>query len=503
MSEDKVYGLDSINFEQPLVLYGAGIRGRRLLEMYLEAGMTNVFVVDKNKYNYVEGVLGFEVFSLNDIPKNICTSAWFCITIADFDVANEVREELVNRRNFFCLKQEVSYDVLSLFLHSLVYEKMNLKHVDFGESKWKVIFGHYNGLCLGGIESWINNLAGKLKELEQYDVRVVGCKDNQNLDNNITDITDTISINDSEQERGSVARFKEVLFYLKSMFPCILITTHADVFLVAAVILRIHYPGKIKIISTIHGGTTGIINRYMEYDRWTDKVIGCSKDIKRMLIDQGVSENKAYYMTCPFLCEKVLERQYTVNNEDAIRLGWAGRIEDISISDQKRLDVLLECLSYLKNENIIFRMEIAGEGPGINELCKQIRIRGLISTVTLIGRLNSSEIGKFWNRQDICISTSDYEGRSLSILEAMGNGAVPVVTDVSGVGEDIESGWNGYIVPRGDYKAICEKIEYLAEHRELLAVMGQRAHDVVYPKSLLDDHVRFWEKQIEDCIASD
>ena len=53
---------------------------------------------------------------------------------------------------------------------------------------------------------------------------------------------------------------------------------------------------------------------------------------------------------------------------------------------------------------------------------------------------------------------------------------------------------NGFIVPLGDYRMMGDKIVYLAKHRERLSEMGRLAHDAVYPKSLMESHLEFWER---------
>ena len=118
-----------------------------------------------------------------------------------------------------------------------------------------------------------------------------------------------------------------------------------------------------------------------------------------------------------------------------------------------------------------------------------------------MGMLKRSEIPAFWKRQDICVNISDYEGRSHSIIEAMGSGAVPVVTATSGVREDITDDVNGYIVPIGNYELMAERIEYLEQHRERLSSMGKLAHDVVYPKSRIETHLAFWEDILSKDIS--
>ena len=89
---------------------------------------------------------------------------------------------------------------------------------------------------------------------------------------------------------------------------------------------------------------------------------------------------------------------------------------------------------------------------------------------------------------------ADFEGRSITQLEAMVNGAVPIVTETSGTREDITEGLSGYIVELGNYRTMADKIEYLSENREKLRIMGQSAHDSVCPKCQREIHTQFWEE---------
>lgn len=83
-------------------------------------------------------------------------------------------------------------------------------------------------------------------------------------------------------------------------------------------------------------------------------------------------------------------------------------------------------------------------------------------------------------------------------MEAMMNGAVPVVTDTSGVREDIEDGVNGFIVPVGDHTAMAGKTDYLANHRELLERYGERSHEIMRKKGSMDAHIEFWKKVLAE-----
>lgn len=113
-----------------------------------------------------------------------------------------------------------------------------------------------------------------------------------------------------------------------------------------------------------------------------------------------------------------------------------------------------------------------------------------------MGKLERKEIPSFWKQQDVCVNLADYEGRSITIIEAMGNGAVPVVTATSGVHDDIVDEINGYIIPLEDYHAVAKRIQYLEEHRGRLSEMGKMAHKAIYPKSLMTPHIDFWKRML-------
>jgi len=57
------------------------------------------------------------------------------------------------------------------------------------------------------------------------------------------------------------------------------------------------------------------------------------------------------------------------------------------------------------------------------------------------------QVQKLWQTADVCVLVSEYEGTSVSMLEAMAAGCVPVVTKVSGTADVIQPGINGFTGP--------------------------------------------------------
>ncbi|MCB0197739.1 MAG: glycosyltransferase family 4 protein, partial [Anaerolineae bacterium] len=94
-----------------------------------------------------------------------------------------------------------------------------------------------------------------------------------------------------------------------------------------------------------------------------------------------------------------------------------------------------------------------------------------------------------WQASDICILVSEFEGTSISMLEAMALGCVPVVTRVSGTQNVIQFGINGFTVPVGDIVEMTRLIKLLEEDRSLLAKMGQNAHTTVLESYSYEQYV--------------
>ena len=257
-------------------------------------------------------------------------------------------------------------------------------------------------------------------------------------------------------------------------------------------------PDKIRVISVIHGGEEHLYKLYDKYAAHTDFFVAVSEDIKRDLISRGIPKDIIASITCPVTCEAKLKHAYTIDACRPVRIGYAGRI----VITQKRMDLMLKVIEILEEKNVPYIFEIAGDGSYKDEMEEKVTASGWDKHVHFVGLLERERIPEFWRRQDIYVNIADSEGRSISQLEAMANGAVPVVTCTSGTREDICDNDNGYLVEIGDYEKIAEKIGYLAKHRELLSKFGQKAYDVVYSKCREETHTKFWEDLLNSGYGS-
>ena len=65
----------------------------------------------------------------------------------------------------------------------------------------------------------------------------------------------------------------------------------------------------------------------------------------------------------------------------------------------------------------------------------------------------------------------------LSIIEAMATGLPCIASNVGGVPELIEHGWNGFIINPGNIDELVYSIQKLMENPKLLAKMGENARN--------------------------
>jgi glycosyltransferase involved in cell wall biosynthesis len=91
------------------------------------------------------------------------------------------------------------------------------------------------------------------------------------------------------------------------------------------------------------------------------------------------------------------------------------------------------------------------------EIVEYVRLHALESGVALVGHSNS--VHEYLQGADLFVSPSDYEGFSLTLVEALGC-AIPVVTtSVGAAPEIIRDGSNGFLCPPKDKEALRAAVE--------------------------------------------
>jgi len=114
---------------------------------------------------------------------------------------------------------------------------------------------------------------------------------------------------------------------------------------------------------------------------------------------------------------------------------------------------------------------IAGEGREKATLLKYAQDLDVAGSVRFLGWV--SDTSNLLASADVFLSTSEYEGYGMSVIEA-GLAGVPVVTtDVGVSGEVLVDGRNSYIVSVGDTMGVANRIIDLITHNQVRSVLSQ------------------------------
>lgn len=133
------------------------------------------------------------------------------------------------------------------------------------------------------------------------------------------------------------------------------------------------------------------------------------------------------------------------------------------LSKQKNLDLLLDAFKDISCIFPEYILKIYGDGPEKEHLQQKIIKNGMEQKIFLCG--HSSNIHDEILKAAAFVSSSDYEGISNSMLEALALGIPTICTDcpAGGARETIENGYNGLLVPVRDKKRLVEAIKMVLE----------------------------------------
>lgn len=477
--------------ENNIYLYGAGTRCYALYKL-IKDKYKEIKIVDGDYKKWGMKFKDNNIINSPDILKNVDVP----IVITNLNSRNydDIIKDLHTKYNIKDC-QIVSYEKLCWDNLRGTTSMNKNDTINFNKDS-SIILDAYCCQSLGGIEEWLIDLASGLIN-RNYNIRILTDKEKTIINNfnyNYSDIVNRVGEYDAPE---SIENYCAVKKYLEEKLPCTIVTNRCNVVTMAACDIKEKYGDMIKIISVMHNGNKSYYDRQCVFGEYIDKYVCVAHDMINEMENRGIDSKKLCSTTLPFECVANLKREYTLKSSYPIQIGYAGRLDRIK-NGQKRMDLLLEVIYRLVDEKINFHMTFAGDGPARGKMEETVKNKKLQSYVTFLGKIKREDIPKFWQKMDIGVSMSDYEGRSISMLEMMANGTVPIFTDVSGVSEDIVNNVNGYIIPLEDVNAAVNRIKYLYENRNNLVVMGKKAHDSMVQKSNKENHYNFWMKIFEE-----
>jgi colanic acid/amylovoran biosynthesis glycosyltransferase len=134
---------------------------------------------------------------------------------------------------------------------------------------------------------------------------------------------------------------------------------------------------------------------------------------------------------------------------------------------KKGFHLAVEVAERLRNDGIDVELELIGDGPEREAVLARAATLGIADRVVAPGWLGRREIYERLIHADVCLGTSitpdtgELEGIPNVLKEAMAVGVPIVAFDHSGVGELVQNGRTGFLVPEGDVEAMARAVKQL------------------------------------------
>ncbi len=147
---------------------------------------------------------------------------------------------------------------------------------------------------------------------------------------------------------------------------------------------------------------------------------------------------------------------------------------------KKGYDFLLHSCKILADSGLDFRLTLAGDGPRTRQLKRLAHRLGISERVSFPGFVRYDKVSDLFSSTDIFVmpsvvhSSGDRDGIPTVIMEALMHRVPVIATDVSGIGEVIEDGHTGLLIPEKDPRAIALAVEKMAGDRKSALEMAEQ-----------------------------
>jgi len=304
-------------------------------------------------------------------------------------------------------------------------------------------------------------------------------------------------------EYEKVPYLKMILYYVSGIFltffvmlkhRCRLIHAHwaiptGVIGALAGVLLRR------PLIVTIHGSdfrmamdSSFLLRKLFLYVCRRARQVTCVSEIQRKEIAQLGIEGAKISVFPMGIDESFLEvgrnREWDVKHR-SFRI-----LSNRNLLPMYNVSLLIRAIPVVLKEEPKAQFIIAGEGPEMENIEKEARNLNVSSSVRFLGRVSHEGMPDLLAQSDVYVSTSPYDGTSVSLLEAMASGAFPIVTDIPSNHEWITDGENGFLFSMENKSLLAKKIVEAIHNTGLLTEASKKNQGLVEERACWESNIR-------------
>lgn len=132
---------------------------------------------------------------------------------------------------------------------------------------------------------------------------------------------------------------------------------------------------------------------------------------------------------------------------------------------------------------------VVGDGSMKDKHLRLSRNLGLGDRLRFVGFLPEERLQTLVAKSEIYVSCASSDGTSVSMLEAMAAGCVPIVTDLTVNREWIEPGVNGLVFPVGDHGTLATMIRRAASDPAWMKTAAARNREIIRRRARWRDNM--------------
>ena len=226
------------------------------------------------------------------------------------------------------------------------------------------------------------------------------------------------------------------------------------------------------LVVTTHGSDTfvpysqGRKGMLQAFARDADRIVCVSTLLRKRLVQSGVQQ------PMEVILNGFRVPQTPRQEKPPVSLVQAGYLVA-----RKKADVTMQAFELIARQHKDATLTLVGSGPEEQRFRQMAETLEAGDRIRFTGYLPNHQLLEEVSRARFFIMPSVREGFGIVYLEAMANGCITVGTRGEGISDLIRSGYNGFLVPPDDPKAIADVIEYCLEHPEEAEVIARRGHD--------------------------
>ena len=332
----------------------------------------------------------------------------------------------------------------------------------------KIVFMN-SSLTDGGSERVMTLIANYFGE-HDYDTNMILLRDKKQKDYKLDKKVKCIELKYGTNNKAKiiVERFKKVRKILKTIKPDYIISFMWDIN-IFTLLVNIGLDSKVIISERAHPnmGTQNFIRKFGQkyIYKLANKIVLQTEDVKRFY--KKTIQKKCIVIPNP-INENLPTKKEGEKRECVICA--VGRL-----TEQKNFSMLINAFYRFHKEYKEYKLIIYGEGPLRNDLERKINELNLEDAIELPGYVDN--VNERMINCSMYVSTSNFEGISNSMLEALAMGIPTICTNcpVGGAALAMKDKNNGILIPVGDEEKLVDAMKTIAQNKELAEIYSKEA----------------------------